>query len=213
MGVAGAALILGGTLSPWAQMKLFKNIDLTLPGFLFSDGGLCLAVAVLVLLGGRRSPLLCLAGAVCVLGWVSAARQDVPRRVRHQVIGAQMAMFPVNRLLAQFHIGDVQVGDWSVPDDRVLGPGLTWVAWGAGLLLAGGLTGLPGDPVAGWIYARTARQRCRACGTGWLKARGARHCPACGTSVPGTERRCATCSTQAARSDRHCITCGAPLFP
>ena len=99
--ISGAALILMGALAPWTQVVLFKNIDLNLPGIAFSTGGLCLGIAALVLLGARRMPLLCLAGAVLVLFWTVQARHDVPRRVKHQIIGAQMAFFPLNRLLDQ----------------------------------------------------------------------------------------------------------------
>lgn len=210
--IAGAGLVLAGALGPWAQVVVFKNIDLSLPGFLFVGGGLCLAVAVLVLLGARRSPALCLIGALLALGWVAAARRDVPRRVKHQVIGAQMALFPINRLLDQFHIGDIEVGDWSVPDGQLLGPGLTWTTWGGGLLLLGGLLGLPGDPLVGWVYARVARRQCRACGARWRKIRDAQFCPQCGVRAQnGRQRRCAACQTEASKTDHHCITCGATL--
>lgn len=209
----GAGLVLAGALGPWAQVVIFKNVDLSIPGFFFAWGGLCLAVAVLILIGARRSSILCLLGALFVMGWLTTARREVPRRVKHQVVGAQMALFPVNRLLDQFHINDIQAGDWTVPDGELLGPGLTWAGWGSTLLLLGGAFGLPADPVALWIYAHTVRRQCRACGARWLVGRNAQFCPDCGTSVPGTQRHCPVCQTPAAARDHHCIACGADLPP
>ena len=165
--LGGAAGILVGALSPWANVTLFHTIDLSLSGALFAGGGLCLAVALLVLLGMRRSALLCLVAAGCVLHWTAQARIEVPRRVKHQVIGAQLALSPLNRLLDQFHIANVDVADWGIPDPQLLAPGLPWTTDGALALLFGSLLGLPSDPVARWAYVRAARARCRACGARW----------------------------------------------
>jgi hypothetical protein len=209
----GAGTVLAGALGPWANIVVFKNIDLSVPGFFFAWGGLCLAVAILILIGARRSSILCLIGALFVLFWLTIARREVPRLVKHQVVGAQMALFPVNRLLDQFHINNIEAGDWSIPDEQVLGPGLTWSAWGGGLLLLGGALGLPSDPVSLWIYVHTARRQCRACGARWLVGRDAQFCPECGTPVPGTQRHCPVCQTPAASRDHHCIACGTDLPP
>lgn len=208
----GGAGVLVGALSPWASVTLFHNIDLSLSGLLFAGGGLCLAIALLVLLGMRRSALLCLVGALLVLRWTMAARVEVPRRVKHQVIGAQLALFPLNRLLDQFHIQDVQVADWGVPDPQLLAPGLTWTTDGALALLLGALLGLPADPVARWTYLHTTRARCRACGAQWLRARHARFCPACGVStLPADKHHCPACGADVSPRDRHCVHCGHAL--
>ena len=210
--VTGAALAVAGTLSPWAHVTLLRHVDVLLPGLLFAGGGICLAVALLVLLGGRRFPMLCLLGAVVVLWQTQEARRDIPARVKYQLVGAQMAAFPLNRLLDQFHIPNVTVANWSVPDAEILSPGLAWTAWGGGLLLIGGVAGLPSDPALGWALARTVRVHCRACGARWLRSRSARFCPACGTVAdPNAPRLCARCGTEAARGDCHCIACGAAL--
>ncbi|MDQ2686550.1 MAG: zinc ribbon domain-containing protein [Armatimonadota bacterium] len=210
--VGGAALITAGALGPWALVTLFKNIDINLSGIFFAQGGSCLAVAALVLLGARRWPMVCLIGAMLTLGWVGSARREIPRRVKHQVIGAQLAFFPLNRLLDQFHINDVEVGDWNIPDDQLLGPGLARTAQGGWILLLGSVLGLPGDPLIVWTYARTARARCRACGARWPLSRGAIFCPECGLPSPTARGHlCPVCHTHVKKTDRHCISCGTAL--
>ncbi len=208
----GAALVLAGTLGIWAQVTLLHNILLSLPGVLFASGGLCLSVAILVLLGGRRFPSLCLLGAVIVLAQTRQAVHDVPPLVKHQIIGAQLALFPVNRLLDQFHIGDVQVGNWSVPNADLLGTGLVWTMRGGWFLLAGALTGLSSDPALGWTRTRTMHARCPNCGARWLASRQARFCPACGKPADARQAPlCPRCLQEAASGDAHCITCGTAL--
>jgi len=208
----GAGLALAGTLSPWAQVTLLHNILVSLPGVLFAGGGVCLSVAVLILLGARRFPLLCLLGAAVVLAQAHQAAHDVPPLLKHQIIGAQLALFPLNRLLDQFHIGDVQIGDWSVPNAQLLGTGLAWTMRGGWALLAGALAGLPSDPALGWMVARTGRSRCRVCGVRWLRSRSARFCPACG-SLADTRQPpvCPHCNQTAVPGDIHCIACGTAL--
>lgn len=209
--VGGAGLIVAGALGPWAQVTLFKNIDLSLSGLFFAEANLCLAVAALVLLGARRWPLACLVGAVLVLHWTGTGRREVPHRVKHQVIGAQLALFPVNRLLDQFHIPNVEVGNWSVPNPDLLGPGLARTESGGRWLLLGALLGLPGDPFVVWIYLQTARAQCRACGARWRLSRGARFCPECGTPAVPPGRQCPACGTRPRPGDRHCVACGTVL--
>lgn len=208
--LGGAAGILAGALGPWAQVTLFHNITLHISGLLFAGGGLCLSAAVLVLLGMRRVPVLCLAAALFVLHWAAQARVMVPRDVKHQVIGMQLALFPLNRLLDQFHINDVDVSDWTVPDPQLLASGLTWTWDGAAVLLVGSLLGLPTDPAVRWFWQRAVPARCRACGARWTRARAADFCPQCGTATVAPDpRRCPHCGRVARRLDRFCIGCGA----
>ncbi|MBV9849058.1 MAG: zinc ribbon domain-containing protein [Armatimonadetes bacterium] len=210
--LGGGAGILLGALSPWARVTLFHNMDLSLSGLLFADGGLCLAVALLVLLGMRRSAPLCLIAALLVLRWTAEARVQVPRRVKHQVVGAQLALFPLNRLLDQFHIVNVEVGDWNAPDPQLLAPGLSWTTEGALALLLGGLLGLPADPMVRWVHRHSARARCRACGARWPLSRTARFCPQCGASaLPIDKRHCPACGASVSPRDRHCVRCGEAL--
>ncbi len=206
--LGGAGLVTAGALGPWASVTLFHNIAVSIPGPFFLSGNICLATGVLVLLGARRSPLLCLLGAVLALWQVTEARVQVPRLVRHQVIGAQMALFPWNSLLTQFHIREVQVSDYSVPDAALLGPGLQWTGWGGALLLAGAVFGLPSDPVFGWVIGRAVRVACRRCGARWPLARGAQFCPECGEPVVKGRRVCPHCRAEASGNDKHCIACG-----
>ena len=145
--------MLAGALSPWATFRVFHNIEINLPGIVFPWGGLCLAVAVLVFLGMRRSPILCLLGALLVLYETGEAQKRVPERVKFQLAGSQMEFSAsINRLLDQFHIPDIQVANLNTPNPDLLGVGLGWTADGAYLLLLGSLVGLPGDPVAVWIF-------------------------------------------------------------
>lgn len=218
--LAGAAGVLAGALAPWASFKLFHNVDVHLPGLVFTWGGLCLSVASLVLLGMRRSPLLCLMGALAIFGCLGRARTEIPDGLRRQMVGAQGALIPVNRLLDQFHVNG-ENGTWPIEvasfQDRqadLLGDGVTWTSDGAWALLLGSVLGLPGDPALVWIYARTARSRCRACGTRWPVSRGAKHCLNCGLSaLPPHVRECPQCQTVARRGDRHCVGCGTALPP
>ena len=216
--LAGAAGVLAGTLAPWATFKLFHNVEINLPGLVFLWGGLCLSVASLVFLGMRRSPLLCLLGAFAILFSLGRARTEIPEGIRRQIVGAQGALVPVNRLLDQFHINSAD-GTWPIEvatfQDReanLIGDGVTWAKDGALVLLLGSVLGLPGDPALVWIYARTARARCRACGARWMLSRGAKHCPVCGAStLPAHVRECPHCQTIARRGDRHCVACGTAL--
>jgi hypothetical protein len=211
--LGGAAGVLVGTLSPWATFRVFHNIEINLPGIVFLWGGLCLAVAALIFLGMRRSSLLCLVGAFFVLHWTGEASKRVPERVKFQLAGSQLALeTSVNRLLDQFHIPDIEIANLSTPNPDLLGAGLGWTTNGAYWLLAGSLLGLPGDPVVVWVYTRTARLRCRACGTRRPVSRAAKFCPHCGVStLPAHLRPCPHCGNPARRGDFHCVTCGTAL--
>jgi hypothetical protein len=211
--LGGAAGILVGALGPWATFRVFHNIEINLPGVVFQWGGLCLAVAVLVFLGMRRSPLLCLVGALLTLQWTAEAQKRVPERVKFQLAGSQLEFSAsINRLLDQFHIPDIEVANLNTPNPDLLGVGLGWTTQGAYVLLLGSLVGLPGDPVAVWLYTHSVRVRCRVCGTPRLLARPVQFCSACGTStLPKNVRLCPHCGTQARRQDRHCVACGTAL--
>jgi len=211
--LGGAAGVLTGALSPWATFRVFHNIEINLPGIVFGWGSLCLTVAALVFLGMRRSPILCLLGALLVLYETGEAQKRVPERVKFQLAGSQIELSAsVNRLLDQFHIPDIQVADLNTPNPDLLGVGLGWTADGAYLLLLGGMVGLPGDPVAVWIFTHSVRVRCRACGARRLLARPAQFCPGCGVStLPKNVRLCPHCGMRARRGDRHCAACGTAL--
>ena len=211
--LGGAAGILAGTLSPWATFRVFHNIEINLPGWVFVWGSLCLAVATLVFLGMRRSPVLCVIGALLVLHWDAEGQRRVPERVKFQLAGSQLELpASVNRLLDQFHIPDIEVANLNTPNPDLLGVGLRWTADGAYGLLLGAIVGLPGDPAAVWIYRRTAKVQCRACGERWPVSRTALFCPHCGAStLPRHICLCPQCHTQAKRGDKHCIACGTAL--
>ena len=211
--LGGAAGIVAGTLSPWATFRVFHNIEINLPGWAFLWGGECLAVAVLVFLGMRRSPLLCLVGALLVLHWNAEGARRVPERVKFQLAGAQMNFtVSINRLLDQFHIPDIEVADLTVKNPNLLGAGLGWTAQGAEALLLGSVVGLFSDPAVVWLYRHSARAKCRVCGTRWLLSRGALFCPHCGAStLPASVRVCPHCQTRAKRRDKHCVVCGTAL--
>ena len=211
--LGGAAGVLAGALSPWATFRVFHNIEINLPGLVFPWGGLCLAVAALVFLGMRRSPILCLLGALFVLHQTAEARTRVPERVKFQLAGSQLEFSAsINRLLDQFHIPDIEVANLNTPNPDLLGEGLGWTVDGAYLLLLGGLVGLPADPVAVWAFRHSVRVRCRACGTRRLLARPAPFCPHCGVStLPRNVRLCPHCGTRTRRGDRHCAACGTAL--
>lgn len=211
--LGGAAGIVAGTLSPWATFRVFHNIEINLPGWAFLWGGECLAVAVLVFLGMRRSPILCLIGALLVLHWSAEGQKRVPERVKFQLAGAQMNFtVSINRLLDQFHIPDIEVADLSTKNPDLLGVGIGWTTQGAEALLLGSAVGLFGDPLVVWVYRHTARARCRVCGTRRLLSREALFCPHCGASaLPASVRICPRCQTLAKRRDKHCIACGTAL--
>jgi hypothetical protein len=210
--LGGAAGVLAGALEPWAHVTLFHNIALHLSGLLFTQGSLCLSAALLILLGMRRSPLLCAIAALFVLHWAGQARTEIPHRVKHQVIGAQLALFPLNRLLDQFHIDDVQVGDYQTPDAQLLAGGLDTTVKAGALLLLGSLFGLPIDPAIVWVTARVVQTRCRACGARWIQSRAVVFCPQCATPTSDlSTRRCSACGTNTKPSDHFCVACGLGL--
>ena len=211
--LGGAAGVVMGTLSPWATFRVFHNIEINLPGVVFFWGGLCLAVAALVFLRMRRSPILCLIGSLAVLHWGTEARKQVPERVKFQLAGSQLVLASsVNRLLDQFHIPDIEVANFGTPNANFVGEGLNWTWNGASVLLLGSVLGLPGDPLAVWIYTRTARVRCRVCGARWPLSRQACFCPACGVSaLPTHLRLCPHCAAEASKLDRYCVACGKAL--
>ena len=211
--LGGAAGVLAGTLSPWATFRVFHNIEINLPGIVFLWGGQCLAVAALVFLGMRRSPILCVIGAMLVLQWTAEAEKRVPERVKFQLAGSQLEFSSsINRLLDQFHIPDIEVANLNTPNPDLLGAGLGWTTNGAYVLLLGSLIGLPGDPIAVWVYTRTARARCRVCQARWPLARAAQFCPNCGAStLPVHVRICPHCGLHAKRKDKHCVACGTEL--
>lgn len=209
----GAAGVVVGTLGPWATFRIFHTMEINLPGVVFLWGGLCLAVAALVLLGMRRSPLLCLAGALAMLHWGAEAQRRVPERVKFQLAGSQLELSAsVNRLLDQFHIPDIEVANLNTPNPDLLGEGLGWTFKGAIVLLTGSILGLPGDPLLVWGYARTARIRCRFCEARWPLSRQARFCPNCGAStLPASLHLCPHCGTPSKKKDRHCVACGTAI--
>ena len=211
--LGGASGIVAGTLGPWATFRVFHNVEINLPGIFFVWGGLCSAVAALIFLGMRRSPILCLVGALMVLSWTAEGQKRVPERVKFTLAGAQMSFsVSINRLLDQFHIPDIEVADMSTPNTGLLGEGLAWTTDGAYLLLLGSVLGLPGDPVAVWVYKRTARARCRDCQARWPVSRSVQFCPHCGAStLPAHIRVCFHCGTHAKRGDVHCVSCGTTL--
>lgn len=216
--LGGAAGVVAGTLGPWATFRVFHNIEINLPGFFFLWGGLCLTAASLVFLGMHRSPLLCLFATLGIFVCLRQARLDVPNGIRHQLLGAQVSLTPLNRLLDQFHINSatggwpIEVAPYADLQADLLGEGLDWTQKGAYLLLLGSVLGLPGDPVAVWVYVRTIRARCRACEARWRLVRQAAFCPACGTStLPKNIRACPHCQTIARRGDIHCVACGTAL--
>ena len=161
----------------------------------------------------RRSPLLCLLGALLVFGWVREAQVRVPERVKFQLAGSQAEVqLTLNRLLDQFHIPDIEVADLNTPNPNLLGDGLTWTRYGAITLLLGSLLGLPGDPAIVWVWLRTAKARCRNCGARWPLRRKALYCPDCGaTTAPAHFRLCPRCHAEANSADCHCIACGESL--
>lgn len=211
---AGAACTLGGSIAAWVIVTIFRRVEMGVPGFFFYAGALCLSVAILVLLRGTRAPLLCLVGAMFVLTWTHRAETDTLLQMRRKVTGAAVALSPVNRLLDKFSVPELELAN---PFDRSVvqpGPGLVWTMRGGWLLLLGSALGLPGDPLALWVWRRTAKSRCRTCGARWPVTRPAAFCPSCGASaLPPGVRRCSVCQTDAAPSDRHCIACGARLSP
>jgi hypothetical protein len=145
-----------------------------------------------------------------VLAAVNRAETDVPIAVRGQLLSLQASLIPVNRLLDQFHIQDIEAGNFGEKLDAYIGPGLALTHQGAIAMLVGAVLALPGDPlVLGLIY-RFGKGTCRNCGTRTPYRRRARHCPNCGDSLDGT-RACPSCHAPAQKTDRCCIECGTAL--
>ncbi|HEX5322442.1 MAG TPA: zinc ribbon domain-containing protein [Capsulimonadaceae bacterium] len=212
--IGGALIVAGGSLSlvtawlPWAQFKLLGGIPVALPAVVFSCGVLAAAAALAALLL-RRFPLFCLLACAVLFAAAQGAETQIPRAVKKRLIGVQISLFPINRLLDQFHIPNIEAGNYGEPDESFLGSGVRYALDSAGILLLGCLLALPRDPIIAAAYGRLARSRCASCGAAWPSSRNARHCPSCG--APTDPLTCSQCGTVGLESDKYCIACGAPV--
>jgi hypothetical protein len=208
--VAGGALVIAaGAFLPWAYLPVGRG-RLPLPGVL-GPGGLTLLLGLVLLFRARVHPAAGLLMGVAVGIGAPLFGDEVSRTLRGALIGLQLWLAPLNRLLEQFHISGIEVVDLGLARDAYLGPGLAVTAWGAWLAAIGhgARLLLPGEgPPA--LQDRLAPRRCGACGTTVPRARAAHFCPGCGASLGGPPL-CARCLTPAAPADRYCVSCGAAL--
>jgi hypothetical protein len=209
----GSALTLWGALQPWIMVKVFKTIDLAIPGLFFVAGMWCVGLASLILTGLRRSPLVCVIAVLILLHLLSQARVAAPERAKYQMLGAQLTLSPVNRLLNQFNYPDIDVTNWSVKNPDLLGPGIDFTEKALLVLLAGSLIGLPSDPILNGSLRRLRRRQCKNCKTRWSASRDVCFCPQCATPTPlYNPLVCRVCHTMAKKSDNYCVACGNGLL-
>jgi hypothetical protein len=211
IGPAAFALAVACCL-PWAHVVILHTVDVSVPGILFESGCRIFAAAVGILLV-RRLPVFSLIAAGFAYSWLASAASDVPHRVMHQVIGVQLSLFPINRLLDQFHLPNIEFANTFAPRKTdLLTPAFTWSRTALQALLLLSLLAIPADPALIWIARRVVPAQCRACGKRWKATRDAAFCPECGTPVHRTPRIvCSRCGTAARKGDKHCVKCGETL--
>lgn len=197
---------------PWGHIAILHTVDLSVPGLMFQTGSSALAAAVAVLVLLRRSPILSVVAAGLACHWIAAAADEVPHKVMHQVIGVQLSLFPVNRLLDQFHLPNIEFAKTFMPKDQIIAPALFWSRSAAGSLLAASLLALPVDPLVSRILLRIQTTKCRACAASWPALRKVRYCPDCGTPTePPQKNTCPHCGSGTTPTDKHCVECGGSL--
>lgn len=211
IGPAAFALAVACCL-PWAHVVLLHTVDVSMPGILFESGCRIFAVAVGVLILVRRLPFASLIAAGFAYRWFADAANDVPHRVMHQVIGVQLSLFPINRLLDQFHLPNIEFANTFAPKADLLTPAFDWSRTAIEVLLLLSLLAIPADPAIIWIARRIVPAQCRACGKRWKATRDAEFCPECGTPVHPSKRIvCSRCGAPARKGDKHCVKCGETL--
>ncbi len=207
--LVGALAASIGAVEPWGQFTALHSWHVALPGVLFGTG-LAALVAAIASMRYPRVAVLTLVLAIVAIVATSKADYDVPIAVRGQLLSLQASLIPVNRLLDQFHIQDIEAGNFGERLDAYVGPGLALTRQGAFAMLVGAILALPGDPLILAGLYRFGKGTCRNCGTRTPYRRNAHHCPSCGYSLDGT-RSCPSCHAPAQPTDRHCIDCGTGL--
>jgi len=198
---------------PWAHVTILHRIEASLPGIFFQAGSYAFAAAAAILLLLRRSPAACFITAIFIYAWTHQAIVEVPRRVKSQVLGAQSSLFPINRLLDQAHLPNIEIADWSVRNADLLSPAINWSVAAAEILLVSALLGIPSDPVLIWVSRRLIQAQCRTCGARWKATRDAQFCFQCGTPTdPGRPFVCPRCGGEPRKGDIHCVHCGIELL-
>jgi hypothetical protein len=209
LSLAGGLLMVAGAFLPWALVPVGRG-RLPLPGLL-GPGGLTLLAGLWLLARPRAAPLLVLPVAILVALGTPAYGEELARHLRGSLIGLQLWIAPLNRLLEQSRIGGIEVVDLGVRLPQYIGPGVAVTAWGGWLAALGQLARLflagEGPPV---LRDRLLPLQCRTCSLRIPRARGARFCPGCGASLGGPPL-CRACLTPAAPEDRYCASCGNPL--
>lgn len=209
LAAAGAVQLIVGAFLPWGYAPIGRS-RLPLPGIL-GPGGVTLLVGLVLLWRPRLHPMAGLVSAGAVAVWAPAFADDLAHAIRGTLIGAQLWIAPLNRLLEQFRINGIEIVDLALPRAAFLGPGVAVTAWGAGVAALAHLARLflPGEgPPA--LQDRLIPIRCGACGVAVPRARQARFCPNCGTSLGGPPI-CPACRAPVATADRFCVTCGASI--
>lgn len=209
--VVGALLVAAGAFLPWAYLPIGRG-RLPLPGVL-GPGGLTLLVGLVLLSRPRLHPVAGLAIAVAIGIAVPLFGDELTRAIRGTLIGLQLWLSPVNRLLDQFQISSIEVVDLGLAREAYLGLGLRLTAWGAWLAAAGHAARLllPGEGPSA-LQDRLSPRRCDGCGTTISRARVAHFCPKCGVSLGGPPH-CPHCLAPARPGDCHCVLCGARIEP
>ena len=197
------------TFAPWGIATLFRNLIVHIPGAVYPDGMYVAAAAgVAVLI--RRSRLIGIAAALVCFWAVNQAAADVPKTIIKALAGAQGTLFPVNSILDQAHLPDLNVGIYNLPPACYLDYGLGWTMIAAQCLLVVSVLGLAFDPVIVAFWIRFGALPCPRCRK-WLPARRkADYCTRCGFWLPRTPEplRCRACRTIMNARDNYCAICG-----
>ncbi|HEY3331297.1 MAG TPA: zinc ribbon domain-containing protein [Capsulimonadaceae bacterium] len=209
----GSITVAAGTVQPWGKFVALHSWHVNVPGVAFVTGLTVLALASATLLYRKYSAIAILV-ALVILATTYRAQSEVPIAIRGQLLSLQVALVPINRLMDQFHLPNVDAGNYGDQRETFLGEGLSTSRSGAWLILLGALLAMPRDVTFTAIRRRYGMARCNHCAASWAVSRDAEYCPKCGASQSGT-RTCPHCRAVWKDGDVYCVGCGAkvPAIP
>ena len=194
---------------PWGTATLFRDVTLHIPGAVYQDGMIVLAAATTAAFL-RRSRIAGIIAALICLHAAQKAAISVPSQIIYDLAGAQINLFPINRVLDQAHIPDLTIGNWSLKPESYLDYGLAYTTLAAKYLLAASIAGILYDPLIAGAWQRFGAWPCRRCRM-WIAVRShAEYCTRCGLWLPrrAEPRRCRACRQPLGMKDNFCAACG-----
>jgi hypothetical protein len=194
--IAGALVVLIGSLLPWAKLTAF-GVNLSLTGAA-GWGAVTMAMGLAALVRPRALPLLGVALGLACLLIGGQAQRSTGRKVLQFVFLIETRLAPVNDKLARVALPPIEPFEGAGPAGRYLGPGPLWTAWGGAALALGSAIQYAGGRL---------RRTCASCGTLWPADRAINYCPRCGAFASAIPL-CSACHRPLWKNDRYCVHCG-----